>query len=52
MKFLLLLLLYIFFLPVANAEQVLVGDISVKYNIQGKGDPILLINGFGGRLDS
>jgi pimeloyl-ACP methyl ester carboxylesterase len=51
MKFL-LLLLYLLFIPVASAEQVTVDDISIKYDIQGKGDPILLINGFGGRLDS
>lgn len=37
---------------VAHAEQIRVGDISVKYNIQGEGDPIVLINGFGNHLES
>lgn len=51
LKFL-LFLLFIFSLPVASAEQVQVGDISIRYNIEGQGDPILLINGFGNALDS
>jgi pimeloyl-ACP methyl ester carboxylesterase len=38
--------------PVVNAEQVKVGDIEVKYDTMGKGDPILLINGFADHLDS
>lgn len=51
LKFL-LFLLFILLLPVASAEQVQVGDISIRYNIEGQGDPILLINGFGNALDS
>lgn len=50
LKFLLSLLL-VLFVPVANAENVDIGDIEVEYHKMGNGDPIILINGFGNPLD-
>jgi pimeloyl-ACP methyl ester carboxylesterase len=50
MKFL-LLLLFVLFIPIAHAEQIQVGDITVKYKKIGQGDPILLISGTGNQLE-
>lgn len=51
MRFLLLILL-VLSIPEAHAEMVNLGDIDVKYKIEGSGNPILLLNGFGNPLDS
>jgi hypothetical protein len=33
-------------------EKVNVGDIDIAYKMFGKGDPIMLIQGLGGKMDS
>jgi len=47
----LLLLLFIVFLPIANAENIKIDDITMKYNKVGTGEPIILISGWGNPLD-